>query len=104
MPNEQGLESLSWSEFEQSVEQFIAADGPNTDDLPVDEFFTLWKQFEEERRRRVVEIEGEIVGEEVHLALAPSSIGGAEVKGHEIRLPDGTRIVLRFRSAQLTPA
>ncbi|MFQ5813743.1 MAG: hypothetical protein ACE5I2_11250 [Anaerolineae bacterium] len=102
MDNERGLEALSWEELEQAVEQFIAADGPNTDTLPADVFFILWAQFEVERRRRVIEVEGEIVGEEVHLTLAPSSVGSAEVKGHEIRLPDGTRIVLRLRSAQST--
>jgi len=105
MSNEQrsGLEALSWDELEQAVERFIAADGPNTDDLPADEFFTLWARFEAERRR-VVEVEGEIVGEEVHLSLASSSIGMAEVEGREIRLPDGTRIVLHFRPAPPAPA
>ena len=104
MNNKRGLEALSWDELEQAVERFIAADGPNTNDLPADEFFTLWARFEGDRRRQVVEVEGEIMGEEVHLALAPSSIGSAEVKGQEIRLPDGTRIVLHFRSAQPTLA
>ena len=105
MSNEQrsGLEALSWAELEQAVERFIAADGPNTDDLPADEFFTLWARFEAERRR-VVEVEGEIVGEEVHLSLASSSLGMAEVKGHEIRLPDGTRIVLHLKPAPPAPA
>lgn len=103
MNNERGLEALSWGELEQAVERFVAADGPNTGDLPADEFFALWVRFEADRRR-VVEIEGKIAGEEVHLALAPSSVGSAEVKGHEIRLPDGTRIVLRFKSAQPTTA
>jgi hypothetical protein len=105
MNNEQrsGLEALSWAELEQAVERFIAADGPNTDDLPADEFFTLWARFEAERRR-VVEVEGEIVGEEVHLSLASSSLGMAEVEGHEIRLPDGTRIVLHLKPAPPAPA
>jgi hypothetical protein len=105
MSNEQelGLEALSWAELEQAVERFIAADGPNTDDLPADEFFTLWARFEAERRR-VVEVEGEIVGEEVHLSLASSSLGMAEVEGHEIRLPDGTRIVLYLKPAPPAPA
>jgi len=105
MSNKQrsGLEALSWAELEQAVERFIAADGPNTDDLPADEFFTLWARFEAERRR-VVEVEGEIVGEEVHLSLASSSLGMAEVEGHEIRLPDGTRIVLHLKPAPPAPA
>ena len=97
--NERGLEALSWDELEQAVERFVVAGGPNTGDLPADEFFALWARFEADRRR-VVEVEGEIVGEEVHLALAPSSVGSAEVKGQEIRLPDGTRIVLRLKSPQ----
>jgi len=101
--NERGSETLNWDELERAVERFVAADGPNTGDLPADEFFALWARFEAERRR-VVEVEGEIVGEEVHLALAPSSVGSAEVKGQEIRLPDGMRIVLRFRVAQPTAA
>jgi hypothetical protein len=62
--SERGLEALSWDELEQAVERFVAADGPNTGDLPADEFFTLWARFEAERRR-VVEVEGEIVGEKV---------------------------------------
>ena len=105
MSNEQrlGLEAPSWDELEQAVERFIAADGPHTDDLPADEFFTLWARFEAERRR-VVEVEGEIVGEEVHLSLASSSLGMAEVEGHEIRLPDGTRIVLHLKPAPSAPA
>lgn len=62
MNNDRGPEALSWEELEQAVERFIAADGPNTDDLPANEFFTLWAQFEAERRRRVIEVEGEVVG------------------------------------------
>jgi hypothetical protein len=104
MTNEKGLEELSWGELERSVEEFIAADGPNTEDLATDEFLALWKQFEEERRQRVVEVEGEIEGEDVHLTLAPSSVSGVEIEGHEIRLPDGTRIVFHFRSAQRAAA
>jgi hypothetical protein len=100
MSNERGLEALSWDELEQAVEQFIAVDGPNTDDLSGDEFFTLWARFEAERRRQVVEVEGEIVGEEVHLSLASSNVSGAKVEGREIRLPDGIRIILRFRQAR----
>lgn len=99
---ELGLEALGWDELAEAVEQFIAADGPNTGDLPVDDFVALWARFEAERRQRVVEVEGEIVGEEVRLSLASSSISGAEVEDGEIRLPDGTRIVLRFRTAQPT--
>lgn len=95
-----GLEALSWSELEQAVEQFIITDGPNTDDLPADEFLTLWARFESERRRRIVEVEGEVVGKAVSLSLAPSSVGLAEVEGSEIRLPDGTRIILHLKSAQ----
>jgi len=100
MSEKRGLEALGWEELEQAVERFIAADGPNTEALPANEFFALWAQFETERRHRVVEVEGEVVGEEVHLTLAPSSIGSAKIKGHEIQLPDGTRIVLRLRPAQ----
>jgi len=104
MNNREGLETLGWDELEQAVERFIAADGPGTDDLPADEFFALWARFEADRRRQVVEVEGEIAEEEVHLTLAPSSMGSAEVEGQEIRLPDGTRIVLRFRFAQAATA
>jgi hypothetical protein len=76
------------------VEQFIAADGPNTNVLVIDEFLALWEQFEEEQRQRVLKVEGEIQGEEVRLALAPSGgIKDVEIKGHEIQLPDGTRFV-----------
>lgn len=99
---ELGLEALDWDELAEAVEQFIAADGPNTSDLPVDDFVALWARFEVERRQRLVEVEGEIVGEEVRLSLASSSISGTEVEDGEIRLPDGTRIVLRFRTAQPT--
>jgi len=35
----------------------------NEQELSLDEFFTLWARFEAERRR-VVEVEGEIVGGE----------------------------------------
>jgi hypothetical protein len=90
MSHEKGLEMLSWTELERSVEQFIAADGPNTDALVSDEFLALWKQFEEEQRQRVIKVEGEIQGEEVRLALAPSGdIKDVEIKGHEIKLPAG---------------
>jgi hypothetical protein len=99
---ESSLEGLDWDELAEAVEQFIAADGPNNGDLPVDDFVVLWARFEAERRQRLVEVEGEIVGEEVRLSLASSSISGTEVEDGEIRPPDGTRIVLRFRTAQPT--
>jgi len=56
MSKERGLEALSWEELEQAVELFVVADGPNTNTLPADEFFTLWAQFEAERRRHVIEV------------------------------------------------
>jgi len=42
MNSEGRLETLNWDELEQAVERFVAADGPNTGDLPADEFFALW--------------------------------------------------------------
>lgn len=99
---ELGLEAMDWDELGEAVEQFVAADGPNTDDLPVGDFVALWARFEAERRQRLVEVEGEIVGEEVRLSLTSSNISGTEVEDGEIRLPDGTRIVFRFRAAQPT--
>ena len=39
-----------WDELEQAVERFVAADSPNTGDLPADEFFALWGRFEADRR------------------------------------------------------
>ena len=69
MIDNQTLEEVSWAELEQAVEQFVAADGPNTDDLAADDFFALWAQFEQERQQRVVEVEGEIVGETVVLSI-----------------------------------
>ena len=39
-----------WDELEQVAERFVAADGPNTGDLPADEVFTLWARFEADRR------------------------------------------------------
>jgi len=50
MNNERGLEALSWDELERAVERFVTADGPNTGDLPADEFFALWARFEADRR------------------------------------------------------
>lgn len=96
------LEDLNWKTLEEAVEQFIMADGPNTNDLPATEFFSLWEQFDAERRSRVIEVEGELIGEDVSLSLASSNVRGTEVNGREIRLPDGTRIVLRFKLPQLT--
>jgi hypothetical protein len=43
------LEELSWQELQQAVEKVIAADGPNTDDLSMEDFFAVWMQFDTER-------------------------------------------------------
>ena len=94
------LEDLTWGELEQAVTHFIAEDGPNTDDLPIDDFFSLWAQIEEEQPQRVVAVEGEIVKHEVMLSLVSSNIGSIKIQGREILLPDGTRIVLNLRPVQ----
>ncbi len=94
------LEELTWGELEQAVTHFIAGDGANTDDLPIDDFFSLWAQVAEDQPQRVVEVEGEIVEHEVMLSLVSSNIGSIKIQGHEILLPDGTRIVLNLRAVQ----
>lgn len=104
MNDNRNLEEISWDELEQGVEQFIAADGPNTDELAAADFFALWAQFEQERQQRVVEVEGEIVGETVVLSLASSTIGDIMIDGSAIQLPDGTRIVLTLQPAQHSAA
>ncbi len=98
MTDNRKLEELSWHELEQAVTTFIAADGPNTDDLAAEDFFALWAQFEQARQQRVVEVQGEIAGEEIVLSLASSTIGQITIDGPEIQLPDGTRIILNLKS------
>ena len=98
MIDNRNLEELSWQELQQVVENFIAADGPNTEDLTATDFFATWAQFEQERQQRVVEVQGEIVGEEVVLSLASSTIGQITIDGPEIQLPDGTRIIVNMKS------
>lgn len=98
MTDNRRLEELSWHELEQAVTTFIATDGPNTDDLVAEDFFALWTQFEQAREERVVEVQGEITGEEIVLSLASSTIGQITIVGPEIQLPDGTRIILNLKS------
>ncbi|MGA9351166.1 MAG: hypothetical protein WBW48_20500 [Anaerolineae bacterium] len=50
MNSERGLETLNWDELERAVERFVVADGPNTGDLPADDFFALLARFEADRR------------------------------------------------------
>ena len=35
-----------------SIDRLITADGPNTDDLSIADFFALWAQFDGEREQR----------------------------------------------------
>lgn len=98
MTDNRRLEDLTWAELEQATENFVAEDGPNTDDLAAEDFFALWAQFEQDRRHRVVEVQGEIAGEEIVLSLASSNIGQITIDGPEIQLPDGTRIILNLKS------
>lgn len=104
MVDNRKLDELNWTELEQSIEHFIAADGPNTDELPSDDFFALWARFEQKREERVIEVQGEFVGEQVVLSLASSNIGKIDIRGPEIFLPDGTRIILRLQPRQAMAA
>ena len=52
MSDNRSLEDLSWNELEQAIENFIASDGPNADDLSAVDFFALWAQFDAERKQR----------------------------------------------------
>jgi len=45
------LEDLNGEEFEKLVEAFIERDAPGSADLPMDMFFELWAQIEEESAR-----------------------------------------------------
>ncbi len=76
---------------------YIARDKPGSDDLSADTFMALWKRFEAERRAQVIELEQDILGGEVVLSVAPTNVVPVEVKGNEIHLEDGRRIVLRPR-------
>ena len=90
-------EDLSPEELEKDVADYILRDDPSTGDLPVDTFMALWQRFEAERRAQVIELEQDILGGEVVLSVAPTNVAPVEVKGNEIHLEDGRRIVLRLR-------
>ncbi|MBN1887059.1 MAG: hypothetical protein JW850_03680 [Thermoflexales bacterium] len=96
------LEDLSAEELEKAVTDFIARDGPGTDDLPMDTFLALWERFEAERLAQVIELEQDILGGEVVLSVAPTSAVKVQVHGNEIQLEDGRRIVLRLRREHQT--
>jgi len=97
MTDKRRLEELSWHELEQAVTTFIMADGPNTDGLAAEDFFALWAQFEQAREERVVEVQGEIAGEDIILSLASSTIGQITIDGPEIQLPDGMRSIFKLK-------
>ena len=90
-------EDLAADELEQIVTDFIARDGPGPGDLPADTFFALWERFEADRRAQVIELEQDIIGGEIVLSVAPTSLDLVQVERNEIRLEDGRRIVLRLR-------
>lgn len=99
---DQTPQDLPAEELEQVVLDFIARDGPGPGDLPADTFFALWERFEAERRAQVIELEQDIIGGEIVLSVAPTSPVPVSVKGNEIRLADGRRIVLRLRRPSST--
>ena len=52
MTDNRRLEDLGWNELVEAMDRFITADGPNTDDLSIADFFALWAQFDGEREQR----------------------------------------------------
>lgn len=94
--SEQTLEDLNSEEFEKLVEAFIERDALGSTDLPMDMFFELWAQIEEERERETIELEGEVVGDQLVFSLPEESVSSVVVQDNQIFLGD-RRIVVHLK-------
>lgn len=94
--SEQTLEDLNGEEFEKLVEAFIERDALGSADLPMDMFFELWAQIEEERARETIELEGEVVGDQLVFSLPEEGVSSVVVQDNQIFLGD-RRIVVRLK-------
>jgi hypothetical protein len=97
------LEEMVPEEFEEMLETFISRE---EDEVEVSAFFEAWARIEAERRASAerIYLRGEIVGDRLIFAVPEGQSTGLQVRGNEIVLEDGRRIVLELKPEELAPA
>jgi len=94
------LEEMMPEGFEEMLETFITRE---RDEMEMSAFFHAWAQIEAERRASAKEIHlmGEIVGDRLVFGMPEGGSMSLRVRGTEIILEDGRRIVLELKPGEL---
>lgn len=93
---ERNIESMEAREFETMMDRFVERD---FEEMPVETFFDLLAQIDEEKKRYPLELEGDVMDGEASLALPITAVSGITVRGNEIVLDGERRIVIHLRQA-----
>ena len=89
------IDTISYSEFKESVEQYICWASEWDGDLPADVFFGVWSDFQQQENP--VEVHARIVEGKLRLSSEPGSPIRAE--DNRIWLEDGREVVIQLEPA-----
>jgi len=97
------ITELPPEQFEEAINNFIEREATGCDELEASTFFVLLEEIDKERKKEVLEVEGQIVDGQLHLTLQNSPLSDVDVHENEIELSN-VKIVVHFKDAEQLPA
>ena len=93
------ITELPPEQFEEAINNFIEREASGYDELEASAFFALLGKIDKERKKEVLEVEGQIVDGQLHFTLQNSSPSDVTVHKNEIELSD-VKIVVRLKGVE----
>jgi hypothetical protein len=90
------LDTISQSEFEDSIQEYTRWASEWDGALPADVFFGIWADLQTKDRR--VELHARVV--EGHIKFTATSLGPLRTQDNRIYLEDGRELVIQLESVQ----
>lgn len=89
------LEDLTTEEFEQLLDDFIERED---EEMGASTFFAALELIDKERRREIIDVEGEILDGKLVLSLSKEIPAWVEVHGNEILLDENRKIIVHLKT------
>lgn len=93
------ITELPAEQFEEAINRFIEREAGGYDELEAETFFSLLEKIDQERKKEVLQVEGQIVDGQLHLVLHNSPLSDVAVHDNEIELPE-VKIVVRLKRTE----
>lgn len=99
---EKALTEMNYDEFQSLIEGYIDRSAQERGEMPASSFFELLFDRMAERVTEIIELEGEVVGNQLILRLPADQQTAVHVQDNEIVVGD-RRIIVRLKNNPLYP-